>query len=85
MATILFGIYLPETPATHTYTSADTHTELPDGEGTRLILKEVSTRVLKCDIGSDSHAGHIVPLPRWAHCPLATLRALSSCHAFASI
>eukprot|EP00955_Chlamydomonas_euryale_P039116 351302-Chlamydomonas_euryale.AAC.6 len=28
----LFGMYLPDPPETHTYTSADTHIELPDGE-----------------------------------------------------
>eukprot|EP00955_Chlamydomonas_euryale_P002500 27278-Chlamydomonas_euryale.AAC.1 len=28
----LFGMYLPEPPATHTYTRAYAHTELPDGE-----------------------------------------------------
>mmetsp|Transcript_19551 Transcript_19551/g.57975 ORF Transcript_19551/g.57975 Transcript_19551/m.57975 type:complete len:124 (+) Transcript_19551:2444-2815(+) len=28
----LFGMYLPDSPQTHTYTSADTHIELPDGE-----------------------------------------------------
>jgi len=32
MTTKLFRMYLAEPPATHTYTSADTRTELHDGE-----------------------------------------------------